>query len=58
LDAAGLIESTRSAGTLVRPGSFLFDEPLNRAVVTFLDTLVAHPVCLDDMTAAITAAWN
>lgn len=57
LDAEGLTESSRSVGTRVRPGNDV-DEPLNSAATRLVESISEGSAQLDDVLAAVTAAWN
>lgn len=56
LEAAGLVESSRWAGTRVRPGNAVPDH-VNRAVASLIDALVGEKVDLDDLLAAVRTSW-
>jgi DNA-binding transcriptional regulator YhcF (GntR family) len=56
LEVAGLVESSRSTGTRVRPGNAIPDH-VNRTVAALIDALVDEEVDLDDLLAAVRTSW-
>ncbi len=56
LEAAGLVECSRSGGTRVRPGNAVPNH-VNRTVTALVDALVDEEVNLEDLLAAVRTAW-
>lgn len=56
LEAAGLVECSRSSGTRVRPGKAVSDQ-VNRTATALVEALVDEEVDLDDVLAAVRTSW-